>query len=549
MKVDRKELRRARRHARKLVSILTALLTPPVEQQPEPEPTLGNVGIGVTEAEILILASGYVVEEVDHPEFASGKVIRTIGPGTAIGDFTGPAGRYLVEVAYFDESDGQALFDLWIDGKKVLSWTADADDDALHRAKVEVDLEPGDLITIRVTPNAGEPARIDRIIVSEVDEREPTEPVEEEPEPVPSDFIVVTNSAELKSALAISKGGDAIRLKGGVYGNLSLSGLAFAEPVSIFGSDAEAEFDEIVMTDCAGLVWSGIAVDAFRAYSSKQIALTGSEVDGIVYMKDIDGLSVAGNDVAGNFHAMLLNDVRDFVVKGNKIHGAQEDLMRITGNSHGGEVSENFFFDTRPKDYRNDGDSTTEGYNHSDFLQMFGANGYTPHDITIRRNLMFDDRATGDKSVTPQGIFISDPQKGGFKDLLIEENLIAVNSVNSIVINGGQESVVVLNNSLIPLNGGGAIIRVRNIARMDNSGTIITGNACKEISNDDGSSPTISGNYVYGRGADISALFAGIGSRWQDYVPVPGSELEASGKGAKVFLAELAAGKVPAALQ
>ena len=207
--------------------------------------------------------------------------------------------------------------------------------------------------------------------------------------------ITVGSQTELQSALKSANGGDTIVLKDANYGTLNITE-SYDSTVTITAqNEGGAVFGDVVMNNSANLTFEGISVNAFRAYSSEGIGLKDSTVDGIVYMKDIDGLSIENNDVAGNFHAMLLNDVRDFVVKGNKIHGAQEDLMRITGNSHGGEVSENFFFDTRPKDYRNDGDDSTSGYNHSDFIQMFGANGFTPHDITIRRNLMFDDRATG----------------------------------------------------------------------------------------------------------------------------------------------------------
>ncbi|WP_370303564.1 right-handed parallel beta-helix repeat-containing protein [Pseudooceanicola sp.] len=546
MIIDRTTLKRARRHARKLDAILTGLLTP--AEQPEPEPVMGKIGAGTTQAEMLFLASGYVVEAVDRPEIISGKVIRTTGAGAAMGEFSGPAGSYQLEVFYFDESDGQSLVELWVDGQKVLSWVADTDDDALHRSSVDVNIEPGDVIEIKATPNAGEPARIDRIVITPLGDKAPQEPVED-PAETPVDGVPISNAAELKDALASAQGGEVFVLKDGDYGNLVLTGQVYGAPISITcASWLGAEFGEIRMTNCDGLKWTGIDVEAFRAYSSKNVGLVGSSVTGIVYMKDVDGLMVEGNDIEGNFHAMLLNDVREFKVTGNKVHGAQEDLMRITGDSHSGVVEENFFFDTEPEDYRNDGDPTTEGYNHSDFIQMFGANGKTPRDIAIRRNLMFDDRATGDKTVTPQGIFVSDPAAGGYSNLLIEENLIAVNSTNSIYINGGQDNVVVRNNSLIPLNGGGAIIRLVLKAGMDNRGTLVEGNACKVLSNES-TAAKIGQNFVYGRDVAPAELFSGEGKAWRDYLPVAGSSLEASGMGAAAFLAEMAAGKVPAALR
>ena len=346
--------------------------------------------------------------------------------------------------------------------------------------------------------------------------------------------IAVSNRSELQKALGSASGGDTIVLKDGDYGTINISA-KFASAVTITAENPQgATFDQIIMNKAANLSFSDIQVDVFAAYYSDGVALSDSEVDGLVYMRDVDGLTVTNNDIDGGFHAMLLNGVRDFSVTDNKIHTAQEDLMRITGNSYNGLVEGNYFFDTQPEDYRDEGG----GYNHSDFIQMFGVNGETPHDITIRRNLMYDDRDTGDKTVTPQGIFISDPGAGGYSDLLIEENLIAVNSVNSIYINGGEENVVVQNNTLIPLNGGGAIIRLAEKAGYDNSGTTVTGNVMK-ILYDETKSSNIGDNFIYGRDADLSALFQGTGAAWSDFIPVVGSELEALEMGAVDFIADL----------
>ena len=347
--------------------------------------------------------------------------------------------------------------------------------------------------------------------------------------------ITVGSQTELQSALKSANGGDTIVLKDANYGTLNITE-SYGSTVTITAQNEDgAVFGDVVMNNSANLTFEGISVDAFRAYSSEGIGLKDSTVDGIVYMKNVDGLVVDGNDIEGNFHALLINDVQNFTVANNYIHGAQEDLMRVTGDSYNGEIENNYFFDTVPKDYRNDGDASTSGYNHSDFLQMFGSNGNTPHDITIRQNVMYDDRSTGDKTVTPQGIFISDPHKGGYYNLLIEENLIAVNSSNSIAINGGQHNVVVQNNTLMPLNGGGAIIRLADTAGYDNSGTTVTGNVMKVLYDQTGSS-TIGDNYIYGRSADFSALFQGGSMDWTAFLAVAGSELEASGMGAVDFL-------------
>lgn len=200
MKIDRKTLRRALRHARQLEAILTELLADDAEPETEPgadaAPAAGQIAPGTTEAESLTLSGGYVVEEVTHPAIESGRVIRTTGAGVCEGVFTGPNGLYRIEVLYFDEADGQARFDLQVDGKTLLTWTANKDDEALHGVMAVATFGPGALISIRSASDAGEPARIDRIVVTAIPENTPDtiitekrEPVTEQGEPVTKDQI------------------------------------------------------------------------------------------------------------------------------------------------------------------------------------------------------------------------------------------------------------------------------------------------------------------------------------------------------------------------
>jgi hypothetical protein len=188
--------------------------------------------------------------------------------------------------------------------------------------------------------------------------------------------------------------------------------------------------------------------------------------------------------------------------------------------------------------------ATGGGTNHSDAIQMFGAKGKTPHDIVIRRNHIWDDFATGAPTTAPQGIFISDPGPGGYRNILIEENLVNVRSPNSIYINGGQENVVVRNNTLIPSEGdGGAIIRLAEKSGYDNSGTTVTGNVTKLL-RDETQRSRIGPNFVYGRNAPLHRLFSGPGSQWQDFVPVPPSRFAfGMGFGAEGYLSDLLAGR------
>ncbi|MDV7145555.1 right-handed parallel beta-helix repeat-containing protein [Tropicimonas sp. TH_r6] len=352
-----------------------------------------------------------------------------------------------------------------------------------------------------------------------------------------TDFYV-SNEAELQNALSSAQGGDTIVLADGDYGSIDLS-LNYDAEVTIRSENTlGANFDEVNMAESSNLTFEGISVGTFAAYSSENIELSSSDVNGLLYLKNVNGATITGNDIDGDLHAMLLNNVQNFTVSNNKIHTAQEDLMRVTGDSYNGVIEENYFFDTHPEDYRSEGGE----YNHSDFIQMFSVDGDTPHDIVISRNVMYDDPTTGASTVTPQGIFLSDPGSDGYKNILIEQNLISVRSVNSIYINGGQENVVVQDNTLMASEGGGAIVRLADKSGLDNSGTTVTGNVMK-ILYDQTESSTIGSNYIYGRDVDMSELFQGDGSSWESYLAVEGSALDLSGMGATEFLADLVAGK------
>ena len=129
--------------------------------------------------------------------------------------------------------------------------------------------------------------------------------------------ITVGSQTELQSALKSANGGDTIVLKDANYGTLNITE-SYGSTVTITAQNEDgAVFGDVVMNNSANLTFEGISVDAFRAYSSEGIGLKDSTVDGIVYMKNVDGLVVDGNDIEGNFHALLINDVQNFTVANN----------------------------------------------------------------------------------------------------------------------------------------------------------------------------------------------------------------------------------------
>jgi len=350
----------------------------------------------------------------------------------------------------------------------------------------------------------------------------------------------VTNPTELSAAISSASGGDTIILANGDYGELVL-GNDFSSTVTFQSENPlGASFSRLVVDNGSNMAFDGFDLQgSFAAKYSSGISLTNSvTTNGMLYFREVDGLVVDNCTATGAQYSCLLNSVRNFSVTNSYFGNVTEDVMRITGNSYNGLIENNQLIDT-----------VAVSPTHPDLLQMFGATGgYTPHDITIRGNLFYDDTTTG--SVAAQGIFMSDPYPGGdgYQNILIEDNLINVSSPNTIYINGGQKNVVVRNNTLIPhySGDGGAVIRLVGKSKMNNSGTIVEGNVAKMI-RDETKSSKIGRNYLYGRNANIAALFSGTGKRWQDFLPVIGTAIDRDNLGATPFLKQLLAAQKPGA--
>lgn len=357
----------------------------------------------------------------------------------------------------------------------------------------------------------------------------------------PSDLaaqdVRVTTSAELREALQTTRGG-VIVLASGPYDVLEIDG-GFPRTVTLRAERLHgAIFASIRLNAVSNLRLEDMATEDSLSIKggSSDIAVTGVRVMGTFYCRDIDRLTVSDVDISGGKFGLVLNSIRHFKVSHSRIRRVSEDLMRVAGRSFDGVVEYNILFD-----------AIAQRPTHPDLIQFFGSTeGDTPRDITVRRNLLVDPDAPGD--VTAQGIFLSDPRSAeGFRDILIEENLINTRSVNTIYIDGGRTNVVVRNNTLISAGGdGGAMIRLAKKSAPSNAGTVVEGNVAKLLV-DETKESRIGDNYFYGRKAPLARLFSGSGTQWQDYLPVLGSAHDKSGHGAVRFLQELQAARQPGA--
>lgn len=375
--------------------------------------------------------------------------------------------------------------------------------------------------------------------------------------------IVVSNSDQLRVALTKARGGEVILLKDGNYGSLVIDQLFSSYVVLRAENKFGAVFSRIELDgSSSGYVhFDRIQAAGIAAQNgAHHLKYTNSKFSSTVYFRVASNVIIDNNiiDVDGGLHALLMNSVSSFELTRNFIARAQEDLMRLTGDSDGGLIENNIFYDTLPRNIPTESNKCE--YNHTDALQMFGVDDKNPRNITIRGNLFYDDPKNNQirpESCTKgrtgvrlnmQGIFLSDPKGNAYENVLIEENLSYLGSANSLYINGATSNVVVRNNTLLPwTEGGGGSVRVVEKAKRTNKGLNLYGNIASAVSDETTSlsdGMKIGENYVY-KGADAapkSALFqgGGQGATWQHYLPVKGSAVDfGSGYGAQKRLKQL----------
>ncbi|WP_343504759.1 FG-GAP repeat domain-containing protein [Alloyangia pacifica] len=141
---------------------------------PEFIPITPIIAAGRTEAETLTIGSGFAAKSNPHP--SGGRYLEaTAASSQAGGIFSGERGYYDLTVGYFDETDGQSIMEVVVNGEVVHSfeWNA-ANGTSIVTAASKAEafiprvlINPGDVIELRGAADGGEPLRTDYIDVSE----------------------------------------------------------------------------------------------------------------------------------------------------------------------------------------------------------------------------------------------------------------------------------------------------------------------------------------------------------------------------------------------
>lgn len=168
-----------------------------------------------------------------------------------------------------------------------------------------------------------------------------------------------------------------------------------------------------------------------RAENRHKAVLDGVFFNGLSWVRIVD-VTISG------FSVILVNSHHFEMIGCYLDRPTGNDALQIIGDSYSILIEGNVFYDQ----------VSTDASQHPDLIQLFQdfGTGNTPHDITIRKNHLYDKR--GGAPIDAQGIFIKDPGPKGYRNILVEENLIACGLTNALTIQGGTENVVLRNNSV-----------------------------------------------------------------------------------------------------
>ena len=208
------------------------------------------------EAEKLSLSNGFYIEE--NGLASSDRTVATNANtiGSALTNFAGPTGRYMVVVHYLDESDGQTTATIKIGGEAVDSWQFSQDNNLFVSRTVTTDItiQTGDVIELLSSKEGEEIAQIDYIDLIPLDNILTTSVESAAPVSLLSnttfesglvgwmegtDLSLIedaeTGNHVLKLGSASSSTGQNVQLEGGGLYTLSAEALATGEGWSGFG--------------------------------------------------------------------------------------------------------------------------------------------------------------------------------------------------------------------------------------------------------------------------------------------------------------------------
>ncbi len=295
----------------------------------------------------------------------------------------------------------------------------------------------------------------------------------------------VTTAAELTAALTAAKGGDIISMAGGNYGDVSIRDFKPTSTVILKSADQfnPAHFDTLAVRASQNLTFKGLDIgrglktgeaDYFQITSvrdSSKIVFDGNHVHGSLdgnplndgyglVAQNVTAMTLTNNTFEQLTRGAQLSAVTNMQVSYNRFLDLRSDALNADG-SQNAVIENNIFKGFYPVD----GD-------HPDAIQVHNIGYDKPlTNLTIRNNALLPGGTGG-----PQGIWIAAPGTQGFKNVVIENNLIyGEGSFNGIGL-AGVTGAIVNNNTVISPTTDNKLMWIR----ISNSSDIALGNNVAE---------------------------------------------------------------------
>ncbi|GAO38655.1 hypothetical protein SCH01S_17_00090 [Sphingomonas changbaiensis NBRC 104936] len=272
----------------------------------------------------------------------------------------------------------------------------------------------------------------------------------------------VSNSTQLQSALGSATGGDTIVLADGDYGKVNVYTRNYASTVTIeAATPGGAHLDGLFVANATNISFAGLDVGrALGATEPDYTQLSSVSNSSNITMSHITVHGSLDNDPANDGMGMMVRNVAGFSISDSTFG----DLYRgiVLQNNTNATVQNNTIKTIRSDgiiSIANDGITIAGNHigefhpklgDHADAIQFWNTGqtkGQT--DITVKDNVIYQSYFSGIDQTGVQGIFMSDPLSYGYKNVLIQNNLLYSNDAyNGIFVNGATGAQIIGNTVL-----------------------------------------------------------------------------------------------------
>ena len=295
---------------------------------------------------------------------------------------------------------------------------------------------------------------------------------------------VVSNASQLTRALSAARSGDTISLSSGNYGDLSFGEKVF-DGVTITSADPahSAVFHSINIWNSSGLNFAGVNISltptatsyewstALKFSGSSHMSFVNGKIEGGLAINGVafdapvgtsdasgnikgvytgygvslyksDNIVLRGNEIAHLAKGVVLTEVTGLEIRNNEIHHMRTGMISGTG-VNSAIIDGNTIYSSNPHNFSAAGD-------HADFIHLWtdkARQSVASQDIQITNNLI----KQGDGQAI-LGIFLEDNDNLGFRNVLIDHNVILNGNFQGLRLENVFDSKVT-NNVLLQTTG------------------------------------------------------------------------------------------------